>query len=356
MEIYTITSYDDFKKITNIIDILITDKLLVKGYIKFHNTGYLNLKCVNICSSYGGSDFKTLKQHLEFNKKNEHWFDENGKIVLETDINKKYIRDVQYDFNKIVDEIIEKYYTTELPVENNLDYDEFLVFDKNGDPKIAKLSDKTFKENTREKFGMGRPGIKLDWDMDLTYFNSIFKILLPLKTDREILKTFVKSVFIKKSDKIILFYDRNRGNFIIGEWLKEIVKKINMRNVVRNGCEVSHFFSLNKITIEDARIVFYDGAYPSTFHTLVGKTWEKINAKNYIINLTNCDSMYNINDFDKFMSDNKIEITKKFGVCFNSINSLNIYYSKSNHINLSVLNLFKNDYLFLNYLLIYCLT
>lgn len=333
-EYYTIESYQQLLNCSKIKEIIITDKLNRIGYIRLENTGYLLIS--RSTNNYSDQEIEstTLKEYIKLFTSSRVYLDCDNNIVSEDSSDFVILKEVHYVWDELLNDIVNKCFK-ELKIESKFDYDEFFVRDKNLSPKLYKTSTNTFSNDYITKFCIGRASMIVNMDLDLDFFSEIMKVLIPRRKDREMLRVLGKSMFVKKSEEKIIYYEYCRKFKIISLILETIIKIMRIKNVYYDSDREIEFYKPNDfILTRKPRLVIYDGYMPQSYHEKIYRTWDKTGNKNYLVIMKVGDDeecIYNIPQFIEFIKNNKERIIDLFGTKFSIthiISEINKYCPK----------------------------
>jgi len=343
--IFKIKTYEDYIKYSPIDDIIITNKTKKLGYIKFKNQFWRKLYDINaedykyemetfddfIKNNY--YDFlysvtdpvKELLSYYDFyNKyvKYKHKL-KNIKIsheeylILNDDEKKKYneifmcvyekIRNIEYDYDKIIKNILNKCYKKEK--EYKLKYHEYALNScVNGCVFNKVFNAKKFKvynfDNIKNKIIVHKSiyaeGKMLpDVNADIKIIDNVFKELVNNNIITQQFKNLCYSIIVKQSDKINIFYDC--GNNYLTEWL------INILDNICGYTNRKHFrysdYCLDKNIIRNRNCVIIDEYEDKILNNIISK-FKMLNIKNMIIKSSK-NNIYNVTKFENFFEKNQ---------------------------------------------------
>ena len=335
---YEITTYEDFLLSSTINKIIITNKKLKIGYIKFE--GYCR-------SWYEINNDETLFGWLENNtNKYSLYIDKNTKKIYRYTVglnNFCKIIDIEYNFNKIINDICKKCYSTSFEL-YNLEYNEYFLCNEstycilntinliitNYDNKI---NDKIITSSSSHCF----------------YFNNfknineyiINNILNSLIKDNNVLKKYKKlcyNIIVEQKEEII-FYDSTCDWYYLSTFLNDLLYAINPNIKYTWNTYNTHKNNINKIMKQKPRVIFINAGFNLSKNQINKIIHEVSNLgiKNIVIQDKCKKSIYNFKLYIEYLNNNKDIIfniahdKKEMEQYFESINENNydsIFYRK----------------------------
>jgi len=273
----SVNTIEEYLNLSNIKEIIITDKSNLEGFFRYENSGYYILS----------SREKTRNG--------------NGIYYCLEEILKENIpQQITYNWDNILKDIVEKCFCSKTLKINNLEYCELYLTDKNKS-YIYNFITNSRIENNVDKLCIGESDIYVDFSVDITFFSKILKRFIPCKNDRDVFKLLCRSIFIKPiQDKSIIFYDYYYKSPFLWNWLNLLsINGLNQNymkekyNITINGhqdyiFEKASNFSMRRENIEkmDYRICLYDKDYHnSDIRDKVNFKWAKVGICNYYVKI-----------------------------------------------------------------------
>lgn len=239
IEQYEINGYEDLKKFTGVYKIIITNKDTKEGYLKFPEQLYRKLYNKYL-PDFIEDEIEDLIGYINnFKEKYDHAMKYNNEIIGKDDfmeIYKKYNDDENFNYKfidliyneeKLIKDIIEKCYVKK-PHYYEFKYNEYLVncsgnYDGNhifnSDKMTFDKLDNYNEEGIIDENCSRRTGTRINIkDVSTTSVSIVEKILNWLIVDKSKINQYKQlcySVFVKPTDKPIVFYDY-RDDHLIG--------------------------------------------------------------------------------------------------------------------------------------------
>lgn len=233
-------TFEEYKKYSEIEDVIITNKETLEGFIRLTGTFYRRL----YSSIAKDPETEYLTEFLKVQGREHCWKDQEGKIYL-SGYNEKCVKmlKIKYNYKAIIEDIKEKCYN-ENAKEGELKYNEFVIMiRKPNEPyiyeKILDTKNKSIEllENNRIILNSR---IKTYSALEYHYIemNEIENIMKIYIRDEKILgefKRICKSIFVEESEEPIVIYDKiGRHNgyamYNLSEFIISCMERLSLSN------------------------------------------------------------------------------------------------------------------------------
>lgn len=326
---YIITTYEEFIKYTNIINIILINKK-GDGYLRFYNQLYIKLKSnkdLNFIEGYD-EDLQGILEHhknqdLYYNKKNNELISSRKyyKFLNEekNNYNKSDFRIVKYDLDKIYNDCLIKCYKKNaepyklkyheycLPkYHNNGDIVEYILYNSK-DNSIINIDDYIDNKIITETISGIRGFMNIKNDININIIDKILDNFIDNQTKKEF-KKFAYNVIVEPVEKEIIFYDTNSR--ILTSIFNDLMHHLSNEDVYLTPYKYySNKNEMNK-SIKDKRpkyaiVNFYEGIDEKK----VLNEFRKLGIK-YFIMIDNKKNIYNEEKYKNYMIQNE-EIIKE---------------------------------------------
>jgi hypothetical protein len=228
-KIYKITTLDDYLKISDINEIIITNTKTKTGYLKFNKNNKKTNKWYEIFKT--GADENLLGWLKEYSKTHDHEYD------------------YQYDYNKIIKDICNKCYKIIKPFE--IQYHQYFVTitgDTNNELEsiIINTKDLSITYYNSDSYDTILTEYDSNYCHSLFCFSSIKTdivddILNELIKDKNVLKQYKKlcyNVLVEPKEQII-FYDYSYKDFLLSMWLNDALSHLYNKHYFKHYYDVS---------------------------------------------------------------------------------------------------------------------
>jgi len=309
-DFYMVSSFEKLREFCGLEEIILTGNF--EGYLKFKNAAYLkfndkkNIGCKNIETIFSEKQFFVYINGL------------NVSLEYKNNYSKIYLF---FNWENIKKEIMKNITPIEV-TEYIMQYDEFLVWDKNKRPKIFKTSDFTFKDINNSRIVCGVCNIIIDMDVDISLIKKLMRKLIPEKCNRDIFRKLCRSIFIHPNhQEVIVFYDSFYKVTYLWDWLTAAMKNLN--------CNPDVFFDkkpyqkLNELNEELGetvpKLVIFSIYYTSYIENILDTKWKKMKTKNFlVVNELDRNSfekeIYDEKSLIKYFNENESKILENFPI------------------------------------------
>jgi len=343
--LYEITTYEDFLLTSDIEKIIIINRKLKYGYLKFNNP----------CSRwYEINEHEDLLGWIvDHNDKYTLCIDKKTNTLCRFDKSKpeknitnrhKIIEYINYDFNKICDDICAKCYNKDI-ILDELNYYEYFVGRQDGsycilDAKKLKIINHDDKIITNENIG----GILYFNNFENINIDIVDAILNSLIIDSNILTEYKKlcyNIIVEQKQEIIFYDDITYP--LLSNWLENLLNTISPKSIYNYDIDKDNI----KLIKNNPKVIFIDmnsGILDIEIKRIINKV-RKLGIKNIVVK-NKTKTIYDYKSYIDFINYNKVNIIE------NAYNKERMEALLPIHDKITTYeNIFyKKDLIFINYL------